>query len=76
MFPKREYGIVSSFKNELGYGFINCKGGVFVFFHCSKLLFNPELLTIETSVSFIPVLYEGRWQATEIELMSDEKINL
>lgn len=73
MFPKREYGFVSFFKPESGFGFINCKGGVFVFFHCSKLSFDPTLLTIETTVSFIPVLYEGRWQATDIELVSDEK---
>ena len=73
LFPKREEGFITGLKTEQGYGFINCGGGISVFFHFSKMNFDNKRLNSESDVSFIPMLYEGRWQATDIDLLSDNK---
>ena len=73
LFPKREYGSVAFLKEDQGYGFIDCSGHISIFFHFSQINFDSKRLNFEPNVSFVPLLLNGKWQATDIELLSNEE---
>ena len=73
--PKREFGYIKKYYDDKKYGYLLVKGGNnYIFFHCTKVLFPLDDISIGQMVTTIPAYIKGRWQATSIE-MEDEDEN-